>query len=104
MPGTSQAGPFFPTRANLRAWKRQRKQEHWKLPRALGFPVPASYNGYNSDGSVAAITRWGELRRTLPYDTDGIVISWMTGNWPAGLAQPGIHRGQALHTSFPRNR
>lgn len=42
--------------------------------KGLGFPVPAFTLAACADDLVNAISRWEESRRSLPYDTDGIVV------------------------------
>lgn len=42
--------------------------------KGLGFPVPPHTKASSADDLVTSIGRWDECRRTLPYDTDGIVI------------------------------
>lgn len=42
--------------------------------KGLGFPVPAYTTATSASELVSSISKWDEHRRTLPYDTDGIVI------------------------------
>jgi DNA ligase (NAD+) len=42
--------------------------------KALSFPVPPFTKASSADELVTSIGRWEEYRRTLSYDTDGIVI------------------------------
>jgi DNA ligase (NAD+) len=100
MPGTSQAG-LFPYPGELAGLEAATETGALELLRALGFPVPAYTTATTLDELVAAITRWGELRRTLPYDTDGIVIKLDDRELARRLGSTGHSPRASLAYKFP---
>lgn len=100
MPGNSQTG-LFPDPGELSDSPAATEIGSLELLKTLGFPVPTYTTATSVDDLVASIARWSELRRTLPYDTDGIVIKLDDRELARRLGSTGHSPRASLAYKFP---
>jgi len=100
MPGNSQTG-LFPDPGELSGSPAATEIGSLELLKTLGFPVPTYTTATSVDDLVASIARWSELRRTLPYDTDGIVIKLDDRELARRLGSTGHSPRASLAYKFP---
>ncbi len=72
-----------------------------KLLRGLGFPVPEAEHAPGLEAAQHTIDRWADLRESLPYEIDGMVIKINDLTLSASLGVVGKDPRGALAFKFP---